>query len=201
MASDDTGSSAPPPSDLQSAVAPGTLPNAATATARRDFLTYATVATGVIGTGLALWPFIDFMQPSADVLALSSTAVDLSPIAVGQRVTVTWRNKPVFIVHRTPDQFKQAEADDTSPGLLDPQRDEDRVHKPEWLVIVGICTHLGCIPQGQAPGSNRGDWGGWFCPCHGSQYDISGRVRHGPAPKNLEVPKYAFKTDTSIQIG
>ncbi len=168
---------------------------------RRDFLTYATVATGAVGTGLALWPFISFMNPAQDTLALASTEVDLAPVALGQRITVSWQGKPIFIVHRTPDQVRQAEADDNSPGLLDPQRDEDRVQKPQWLIVIGICTHLGCIPQGQAPGSNRGEWGGWFCPCHGSQYDISGRVRHGPAPKNLVVPKYGFRTKDTVRIG
>ncbi len=168
---------------------------------RRDFLFYATTATGVVGTGLALWPFISFMNPAADTRALASTEIDLAPVALGQRITVSWQGKPVFIVHRTAAQIHQAEADDTSPGLLDPERDEDRVQKPEWLIVIGICTHLGCIPQGQAPGSNRGQWGGWFCPCHGSQYDISGRVRHGPAPKNLVVPKYVFRSKDTVKIG
>ena len=185
---------------MDSDTAPAT-PAGSDGQTRRDFLTYATVATGTIGTGLALWPFIASMNPSADTLALSSTALDLAPIAVGQRITVTWRGKPVFVVHRTADEIKRAEADDSATDLLDPQRDEDRVKKPQWLLVVGVCTHLGCIPQGQAPGSNRGEWGGWFCPCHGSQYDISGRVRHGPAPANLAVPSYSFKSDSSVQIG
>jgi len=168
---------------------------------RRDFLTYATISVATIGTALSLWPFIDSMNPSADTLALATIEVDLSPIAVGQRITVQWRGKPVFVVHRTPEQIEQAQADDTSPGLLDPQRDDDRVKKPAWLVVIGICTHLGCIPQGQSPTAERGKWGGWFCSCHGSQYDISGRVRHGPAPRNLAVPRYAFLNDSLIKIG
>src|SRR3546814_11231900 len=131
------------------------------------------------------------MNPSAEVLALASTEVDLAPIAEGQRVTVTWRGNPVFIDHRTPQQIQQAEAVDVA-SLTDPQSDAERVEKPEWLVVIGVCTHLGCVPLGQKPGQDRGDFGGWFCPCHGSHYATSGRVRRGPAPPNLPVPPYTF---------
>jgi ubiquinol-cytochrome c reductase iron-sulfur subunit len=168
---------------------------------RRDFLTLAATAVGAVGTACAVWPFISSMNPAADVLAVSTTEVDLSPIQVGQRITVKWRGKPIFIVHRSPQQIQTAEKDDNSPELIDPQPDEKRVQKPEWLVVIGICTHLGCVPLGQADTAPRGNWGGWFCPCHGSQYDISGRVRHGPAPKNLFLPPYKFVSDTSIIIG
>ena len=167
---------------------------------RRDFLLYATTAMGVVGTGLALWPFINSMNPAGDVLALSATEVDLSPIQVGQSVTVTWRGKPVFIRRRTADEIKAAESVDLAE-LRDPQKDSDRVKKPEWLVLVGVCTHLGCIPLGQKPSDPRGEYGGWYCPCHGSVYDTSGRIRQGPAPANLAVPPYTFLSDTSVRIG
>jgi ubiquinol-cytochrome c reductase iron-sulfur subunit len=167
---------------------------------RRDFLLIATSTIAVVGTGLAVWPFIDSMNPAADTLALASTGVDLTPIAVGQRITVVWRGKPVFIDHRPEDAIKAAE---TTPlaDLIDPQTDEERVKKPAWLVVVGICTHLGCIPLGQKVGEPRGEYGGWFCPCHGSHYDTSGRIRKGPAPLNLAVPPYEFSDDTTIKIG
>lgn len=167
---------------------------------RRDFL-YLTAGlfTGV-GTALALWPFIDSMDPSADVLALSTTEVDLTPIEVGQAITVIWQKKPVFIRRRTAKEIKAAEQTPLA-DLPDPQPDSERVIKPEWLIVVGVCTHLGCIPLGQKPTDPRGDYGGWFCPCHGSHYDTSGRIRKGPAPKNLLVPPYEFLDDTTIKIG
>jgi ubiquinol-cytochrome c reductase iron-sulfur subunit len=168
---------------------------------RRDFLTLAATAVGAIGAAVAVWPFVSSMNPSADVLAVSTTDIDLSPMAVGQSITVKWRGKPVFVVYRSPEQIQTAEKDDKSPDLIDPQDDEKRVQKPQWLIVVGVCTHLGCVPLGQADTAPRGEWGGWFCPCHGSQYDISGRVRHGPAPKNLVVPAYKFTSDTSVTIG
>ncbi len=167
---------------------------------RRDFLYLATGAVTAIGTAAMIWPLIDNMNPSADVLALSTTEVDLSPIEQGQSITVVWQGKPVFIRRRTPDEIAKARADDTA-DLPDPQPDEERAQKPEWLVLVGICTHLGCIPLGQKPTDSRGDYGGWFCPCHGSHYDTSGRIRWGPAPRNLEVPPYAYLDDTTIKIG
>lgn len=167
---------------------------------RRDFLLIATGVVGVVGTGLAVWPFIHSMNPAADTLALASTGVNLEPVQVGQRITVVWRGKPVFIDHRPEADIKAAEDVDLSK-LVDPEPDSARVQKPEWLVIVGVCTHLGCIPLGQKSGDTRGPFGGWFCPCHGSAYDTSGRIRQGPAPKNLVVPPYQFSTDTTIKIG
>ena len=167
---------------------------------RRDFLYLAATAVGLVGTGVAVWPLIDSMNPAADVLALASTEVDLSAIEEGQAITVTWRGKPVFIRHRTADEIAEAEAvavDD----LPDPQADADRVQQPQWLVMVGICTHLGCIPKGQRVGDPKGEFGGWLCPCHGSHYDTSGRIRKGPAPENLPVPTYEFLDDTTIKIG
>ncbi len=167
---------------------------------RRDFLLYATTAVGVVGTGLALWPFVHSMNPAADTLALSSTDVDISAIHPGQAITVVWRGKPVFIRHRLPAEIAAATTDD-GQSLRDPAKDADRVKKPEWLILVGICTHLGCVPLGQKPADPKGEFGGWFCPCHGSMYDTSGRIRKGPAPLNLEVPPYAFTSDTTIRIG
>jgi ubiquinol-cytochrome c reductase iron-sulfur subunit len=168
---------------------------------RRDFLYIATGAAAGVGAALAVWPLIDNMNPSADVLSFSSIEADLAPIALGQRVTFKWRSQPVFVVHRTPKEIEMARADDTNPDLLDPAPDARRVQRPEWLILVGVCTHLGCIPVGQAPSEQRGDYAGWFCPCHGSQYDISGRVRRRPAPKNLEIPPYSFLSDTRVRIG
>ena len=167
---------------------------------RRDFLYLAAGAMGVVGAGSAVWPLISSMNPSAEVLALASTEVDLSPIEVGQRITVTWRGNPVFIDHRTQEQIQEAE-DVPLDDLPDPQADDARVEQPEWLVVVGVCTHLGCVPLGQKAGQSRGEFGGWFCPCHGSHYDTSGRIRKGPAPLNLPVPPYEFTGDTSIVIG
>ena len=167
---------------------------------RRDFLYLVTGAAGAVGTAIAVWPLIDSMNPAADVLALATVEVDLEPVQVGQRITVTWRGSPVFIDHRTPEQIAQAKADDLV-DLKDPALDGDRVIRDEWLIVVGICTHLGCIPKGQAVGDPRGEFGGWFCPCHGSHYDTSGRIRKGPAPENLIVPRYAFLEGLQIRIG
>jgi ubiquinol-cytochrome c reductase iron-sulfur subunit len=167
---------------------------------RRDFLILSAGALGGIGAAISVWPFIDSLNPARDTLALSSTEVDLSPIQLGQRLTVAWRGKPVFIDHRTQDEIKAAREVDVS-SLRDPQTDAERAKKPEWLVMVGVCTHLGCIPLGQKPGDDRGFYGGWFCPCHGSVYDTSGRIRQGPAPENLIVPPYEFTSDTAIKIG
>jgi len=167
---------------------------------RRDFLLLSTMTVGAVGAGLAAWPFVDVMNPAADTLALSTTEVDLEPVEVGQSITVVWQGKPVFIRRRTGDEIKAAEAVALS-DLIDPQADKDRVQKPEWLILVGICTHLGCIPLGQKANDPRGEYGGWFCPCHGSHYDTSGRIRKGPAPRNLPVPAYTFLTDTTIKIG
>ena len=167
---------------------------------RRDFLYLMTGAFAATGVGTLSWPFINSLNPSDDVLALSSIEVDLSAIQEGQSLTVSWRGLPVFIRHRTAEEIQQAEQEDITK-LPDPEEDKKRVQNPKWLVVVGVCTHLGCIPQGQKPTGKRGDFGGWFCPCHGSHYDTSGRVRKGPAPKNLEVPQYSFLTDTKIKIG
>ena len=167
---------------------------------RRDFLTLTASALGVVGLATAIWPFIDSLNPAKDTLALSTTDVDLSPIQVGQRLTVAWRGKPVFIDHRPAAEIKAAADVDVS-SLRDPQKDSDRVQKPEWLIVVGVCTHLGCIPLGQKQGDDRGLFGGWFCPCHGSMYDTSARIRQGPAPLNLLVPPYKFTSDTKITIG
>ena len=168
---------------------------------KRDFLKLVAGAGAAIGAGAMVWPLIDSMNPSKDVLALSSIEIDLAPIQAGQAITVMWRGKPTFVRHRTPEEVKEAQAAVT--GLADPALDRDRVKsgKEEWLIVIGICTHLGCVPVGNKPTDPRGEYGGWFCPCHGSQYDTSGRVRHGPAPANLPVPPYAFLNDTKIKIG
>ncbi len=162
---------------------------------RRDFLYIAAGGVGAVGTALAIWPFVDQMNPSADVLALSSTEVDLGAIEAGAEITAVWQGKPVFIRHRTAEEIAAAENADVET-LPDPQADADRVIKPEWLVMLGICTHLGCVPLKEA-----GDFDGWFCPCHGSHYDTSGRIRKGPAPSNLVVPPYEFLDDDTVKIG
>ncbi len=169
---------------------------------RRDFLILTASAVGAVGTAAVVWPFIDSMNPSADVLAQSTTDVDLSQIQPGQAITVMWQGKPVFIRNRTPEEINAAEQTPLSE-LIDPQSDQARVKvgKAQWLVVVGICTHLGCVPNGQKPSQDRGKYGGWLCPCHGSLYDTSGRVRRGPAPTNLVVPPYTFLSETSIRIG
>lgn len=167
---------------------------------RRDFLYLTAGAFGAVGTACFAWPFLDSMNPAADTLAMSTTEVDLSPIAEGQSVTVMWRGKPVFIRHRTKAEIDAAKKDD-SANLRDKETDEARAQKPEWLIMVGVCTHLGCVPLGQKVTQPKGEYGGWFCPCHGSHYDTSGRIRKGPAPKNLMVPEYAFLNDTTIRIG
>lgn len=167
---------------------------------RRDFLILATGAMGVVGATVLAWPFVDQMNPAADALSVASLEFDLSAMDSGQRITVKWRGKPVFIDRRTEAAIAAAQADDRA-SLKDPEADADRVIDPEWLIVIGICTHLGCIPLGQADGSPRGNWGGWFCPCHGSHYDQSGRIRKGPAPRNLDVPKYAFLGENQVRLG
>jgi ubiquinol-cytochrome c reductase iron-sulfur subunit len=167
---------------------------------RRDFLMLTASALGAVGVAVTIWPFIDTLNPAKDTLALSTTDVDLGPVQLGQRLTVAWQGKPVFIDHRPPAEIKAAQDLDIST-LRDPQKDSDRVQKPEWLIVVGVCTHLGCIPLGQKQGDDRGLYGGWFCPCHGSMYDTSARIRQGPAPANLVVPPYKFASDTKITIG
>lgn len=162
---------------------------------RRDFLYIATGATAAVGAASLAWPLIDQMNPDASTLALSSIEVDLAPIAAGQIITVKWRGGPVFVRHRTPKEIAAAQKVDLA-DLKDPQSDADRVKKPEWLIVIGVCTHLGCVPLG-----HEGQFDGWKCPCHGSIYDTSGRIRQGPAPRNLDVPEYSFLTDTKVKIG
>lgn len=167
---------------------------------RRDFIVVATNTMMGVGAATVAYPLINQMNPAADTLALASIEVDVSGIAEGQAITVKWRGKPVFIRHRTKDEIALA-ADASLADLRDPEADVDRVQKPELLVIQGICTHLGCVPLGQKVSEVKGDFNGWFCPCHGSHYDTSGRIRKGPAPTNLEVPPYAFISDNVIRIG
>ena len=162
---------------------------------RRDFLQLSTISIGAVGTAAFIWPFLKSMNPAEDTLALGTTEVDVSLIEEGQSITVKWRGKPVFVRRRTEEEIAEAQAVEQI-DLPDPETDETRVQKPEWLVMVGVCTHLGCIPLG-----NKGEYNGWFCPCHGSHYDTSGRIRKGPAPTNLPVPPYVFLTDNRIKIG
>jgi len=164
-------------------------------TKRRDFIFTASYTLGAVGVGTAVWPLIDQMNPDASVKALSSTEVDLSSVQPGQSITVLWRGEPVFIKRRTEEEIAKAKQVDLKE-LKHPEKDEDRAKNPEWLVMLGICTHLGCVPLG-----NKGEYGGWFCPCHGSHYDTSGRIRKGPAPTNLEIPKYEFVDNNTIKIG
>ena len=159
---------------------------------RRNFLFTASYTVGAIGLGATVWPFIDQMNPDSSVKALASTEVDISSIEPGKSITVLWRGKPVFIKRRTPDEISDAKKVNLE-DLKHPEKDEDRVKKEEWLVMLGICTHLGCVPL-----SNKGEYNGWFCPCHGSHYDTSGRIRKGPAPTNMEVPKYEFVDSLSL---
>jgi len=164
---------------------------------RRDFIHIAAIAAAAGGAAAVAWPLIDQMNPSADVSALASIEYDLSKVPLGQQVAVLWRKQPLFVRHRTPAEIAKAVADDHAP-MKDPQPDAARVKpgKSEWLILVGVCTHLGCTPL-----FGQGEWGGWFCPCHGSQYDTSGRIRKGPAPKNLVVPDYDFLSNTRIKVG
>ena len=173
---------------------------------RRDFLMVATGAMGAVGAIAVAWPFINNLNPAADTLALSTVEVNVKAIPVGQAITVNWRGKPVFIRHRTEKEIKEAEAVPLSE-LRDPQTDDARVTdtarkvRREWLIVIGVYTHLGCVPLGTKEGDPRGEYDGWFCPCHGSQYDTSGRIRKGPAPLNLAVPDYLFTADTLVRIG
>lgn len=168
-----------------------------TKTTRRDFVTLTATGMTAVGAACAAWPLVDSLNPSADVLALSSIDVDISNIESGRTITVKWRGKPVFITHRTEAEINEAK-NTPMKDLKDPEEDSDRVKdgREKWLVTIGICTHLGCVPL-----ANKGDYDGWFCPCHGSHYDTSGRVRQGPAPLNLAVPPYEFLSDTKIRIG
>jgi ubiquinol-cytochrome c reductase iron-sulfur subunit len=177
---------------------------------RRDFLYVATGMAGTVGAAAFVWPFIDQMRPDASTLALSSIEVDVSAVTPGMSLTVKWRGKPVFIRNRTPEEVEAAKKvaldELKDPGARNANRpadaqatDADRAGgegKENWLIMVGVCTHLGCIPLGQ-----QGDFGGWFCPCHGSQYDTAGRIRKGPAPENMAVPLFKFTSDTVVRIG
>ena len=167
---------------------------------RRDFLILTAGALGAVGAAITVWPFIDTLNPARDTLALASTEVDLAPVQVGQRLTVPGAASRSLstTAHRRRSRRRRTS---TLLNLRDPQPDSARVKKPEWLVMIGVCTHLGCIPLGQNPGDDRGSLGGWFCPCHGSVYDTSGRIRQGPAPQNLIIPPYEFTSDTAIKIG
>jgi len=167
---------------------------------RRDFLHLTTISIGGIGTAVFIWPFLKSMNPAEDTLALGSTEVDLTNINVGQAKTVKWRGKPVFIRRRTSEEILEANDVDLK-SLRHPENDKNRVQKEEWLVLLGVCTHLGCVPLGQKMSDSKGEYNGWFCPCHGSHYDSSGRIRKGPAPENLAVPPYTFINDTTIKIG
>ena len=162
---------------------------------RWDFIFTTSYALGAVGVGAAVWPLVDQMNPDAAVKALASTEVDISAVEPGKAITVLWRGKPVFIKRRTQSEIDEARSVKLE-DLKDPQKDEERAKNPEWLVMLGICTHLGCVPLG-----DKGEYNGWFCPCHGSHYDSSGRIRKGPAPTNLEIPKYEFIDNNTIKIG
>ena len=181
---------------------------------RRDVILIGAGGFAAIGGAAMLWPLLDQMNPDASTLSMASTDVDLAPIEEGQAITVMWRGKPIFIRHRTAKEVEAA-TEVKIGDLIDPlarnanlpddapATDDNRAapEREPWLVMIGICTHLGCIPQGQAPGQYKGDYGGWFCPCHGSQYDTAGRVRVVPAPENMYIPPYSFTSDTKIRIG
>ena len=164
-------------------------------TTRRDFISTVTATVGVVGVGAAVMPIVSQMNPDASVKALASIEVDISKVKEGREITVLWRGKPVFIKRRSKEEIEKAQKVSLK-DLKDPEEDKARVKNPEWLVVLGVCTHLGCVPIG-----GKGDFDGWFCPCHGSHYDTSGRIRLGPAPTNLEVPKYEFVGTDKIKIG
>ena len=169
---------------------------------RRDFINIAAVSFAGVGAVAIVLPLINQMNPSADVLALSTTEIDISKIAPGQAIKASFRKQPLFVRNLTPTEIAAADAVNVS-SLRDPQTLEERTKagKKNWLITLGVCTHLGCVPLGQKPTDERGAYGGWFCPCHGSVYDTAGRIRQGPAPANLVVPPYAFTNDTRIRIG
>ena len=169
---------------------------------RRDFLNVAAVSFAGVGAVAAISPLFVQMAPPADVLALSTTEVDISKVQRGQGIKTVWRKQPVFVRNLTDKEIAEAKAVPLSE-LRDPQTLDERTKpgKENWLVTLGVCTHLGCVPLGTGEGENRGDYGGYFCPCHGSHYDTAARIRKGPAPLNLHVPEYAFKSDTVVTIG
>ena len=164
-------------------------------TNRRDFIFTASYALGAVGVGAVAWPLIDQMNPDASVKALASTEVDISSLERGQSITVLWRGKPVFIRRRTEEEIVKAK-NVKLEDLPHPETDEDRAKNPEWLVMLGVCTHLGCVPLG-----DKGEYGGWFCPCHGSHYDTAGRIRRGPAPTNLPVPVASLSDNGILKLG
>ena len=168
---------------------------------RRDFINIAAVSFAGVGAVALVYPLVNQMNPSADVLALASIDVDVSAIQPGQAIKTIWRKQPIFIRHLTPQEIQAANAVPLG-DLRDPQSLADRTAegKPQWLITLGVCTHLGCVPLGTAEGENRGDYQGYFCPCHGSHYDTAGRIRRGPAPLNLQVPEYVFTSDTTVRI-
>ena len=167
---------------------------------RRDFMQLTAAAFTAVGLGFVVKPMIESLTPAKDTLALATVEVNISEIPEGESTTIMWQGKPVFIRHRSAAEIEDAGKVDIS-SLKDPETDADRAQKPKWLVMLGICTHLGCVPLGQKTGDVKGEYNGWFCPCHGSHYDTSGRIRKGPAPRNLEVPKYSFLSDTKVKIG
>jgi len=169
---------------------------------RRDFINIPAVSFAGVGAAAGVLPLVNQMSPSADVLALASTEVDISKIAPGQAIKTIWRKQPVFVRNLTPAEIQQANAVNVSE-LRDPQTLAERTKpgKQNWLITLGVCTHLGCVPLGTGEGENRGPFGGYFCPCHGSAYDTAARIRQGPAPRNLEVPEYEFVSDTTVRIG
>jgi len=169
---------------------------------RRDFLNVAAVSFAGVGAVAALAPLIVQMSPSADVLAQATTEIDISKVQVGQRIKALWRKQPVFVAHLTPKEIAEANAVPVS-SLRDPQTLQERTQPGHlnWLIVVGVCTHLGCIPLGTGEGENKGPYGGWFCPCHGSEYDTAARIRQGPAPRNLAVPDYQFTSPTTVTVG
>lgn len=182
--------------------AEGSRDTGETGARRRDFLYIAPVAFAGIGAVAAIAPLLWQMAPPADVLALANADIDISKVEVGQRIKALWRKQPIFVAHLTAKEIADANAVPVS-SLRDPQTLAERT-KPghaDWLIVIGVCTHLGCIPLGTGEGENRGPYGGWFCPCHGSQYDTAARIRQGPAPKNLVVPPYKFTSPTSVTIG
>ena len=162
---------------------------------RRSFIHQASGALGAVAVVSAGWPLVDQMNPSKDVEALSKVEIDLTNLNEGKSTTVMWRGKPLFIKHRTNKEIEEANNVNID-DLPDPQTDKDRVKNPKYLVLVGVCTHLGCVPA-----SDKGEYNGWFCPCHGSHYDTSGRIRKGPAPTNLEIPPYEFTSENTIIVG
>ena len=168
---------------------------------RRDFINIAAVAFAGVGATTIVLPLINQMNPSADVLADASTEVDLASISPGQSIKTIFRKQPLFVRHLTPAEIAAAEKVDVSE-LRDPETLEERTKgQKQWMVTMGVCTHLGCVPLGAADGEVKGEFGGYFCPCHGSSYDTAARIRTGPAPTNLQVPEYAFLTPTSIKVG